>query len=621
MSDDYRLAITVGTVRSVLDFGGDGFYSVQLDDAFTIRAGEVRSLVSNATFSVVAYACNRGDPSEVRNFGTRANVLRRFPTGRKVLLFTETQWGRGSEENFVSACDNDVNDACLVKGKPGCLADSAARARLISFASAHPDLVRVLSLSAASTCAPACQNGATCALGECQCTRDFMGASCETRRPPAPAVTVTSARIIPGAGSNSSDVWISGTTRTIKIPILSNDRTIPTGFARVMLLNLSPNPRCKHVLPNATIDGLPSWFFADSTEVDPLADPRYLFTQLLEVVDLTKLKWTAGTKAKATIAVTYTMATNDECKAQGSGFRIAVMLSATRSDDASLAGPFAGGQFTIAGGACLGDGVAGLCQSQNCNGVAAKTVTAGQCGSGNVCCIPVRGSASPAPVPAFTFMSLDVPRQGSNQSNGVAQFAFGEAVPLKWRINSNRPQASPLQLFWPTGFCAVEEGSASPSSTFELQLLAGSANGPLLKSYGRKALSLGGFDAALELPQNNYSPGSVVFVAKFSASCVYESAPISVYVSPCFSTSTKTLVGSCMNECFTWGDDKDVLGTCPLKGASKCCGKQRASNVGFRFADEDLPEDGPAVESTDSASSTVSVAAAAAGVAVAARML
>jgi hypothetical protein len=632
----YGVSLTIGTVRLVANdaggWGSNGYYAIVLDDAFTIAGGGVSPRTSET--SVIAYACNHRSfvlnsttnaTSLVRGFGSLANLNARFRVGRKVLLFTTSIYVSSRYQLFASACEGEVYDACLVKGQAGCF-NGLARAQLINFASIQPTVARLFNVGANVPCSPACQNGGTCKFGDCICSREYMGDRCETRRPPAPAVTITPSRIVPGAGGNATDVWIAGTTRKIKIPILSKDRTIPTGFARVMLLNLSPNPYCGGNLRNATVDGLPAWFFADSSEIDPTSNPRYLFTQLLQVVDLSKLKWFPGTKAKATIEVQHTLSTDSYCKSQGSGYRIAVMLSATRSDDAQLAGPFAGGQFTLANGGCIGDGVAGVCRSDSCANygtIAAQKITAGQCvGAENACCIPDRSdlSASTVPLPLYTFFGFDLPRaRGSNSSGSspVPSFSWGETVPLKWRVNTNRPQASPFQLFWPDGFCAVEEGLDAPSATFDLQLRKYSADGPLIKSFGKKALSLGKFDAQLQLPLNDYNPGSVIFVAKFSDSCMYASAMIPTTETPCFSTATKTLVGTCMSACAQWGDNANAIGTCTgLSGASKCCGKIRNSNDGFRFADEDDADGQP-----ESPAASNVVAAAAAGIAMTAAML
>ena len=601
--------LVIGTVRgAVAGAGMVGLVAVQLDDAVQISDGVVLPLPSTR---IVAFSC--ASRLFARNFNTTANVLAAFPDGRKVLAFaTVGAFGSNIFQAFVSACPGDVHDACLDVDKPGCF-KGPARTQLLQLAKRNATVARLLSISATSTCAPVCQNGGSCVFGECACTRDFTGARCETQRPTPPAVTVTASRITPGAGAAKSDVWLSGTTRTIKIPILSKDRSIPSGFARVMLLNTASSWRCRAQLPNGTIDGLPTWFFADSSEMDPASSPRYHASQLLAVIDISKLKWLAGTNAKATIEVQHTLSTDFACMPAGAGYRVLVMLSASRSDDASLLGPFMGGEFTLAIGGCIGDGVAGVCRSEACrsSNVAAKQVTAGQCSGANFCCIPDRTSTALPPVAAFTFLTLDVPRSSINSS---AQFSWGESVPLKWRINNNRPAPSMWDTFWPSGFCALDEALGALTSSFELQLKTFSKDGQLIKSLGRHRLSAGGVDVPLELPQNATNHGAVVLVAKFSTTCSYASDVIPVTETPCFATATKTLVGTCMASCPTTGDVQQIGSCSGLKFASKCCGVERLSNnVGFKFEGEDEDEEG-----TVAVASAASLAVAGCAVVVAA---
>jgi hypothetical protein len=613
--------LLIGTVKSVVSSVGQSYHRVDTSDLWSVDRG----VVARETRPVFAYACSYWPYA--RNFNTSANVNARFTAGRKVLMFAQVDHSfNGTANLIVSPCADEISNACLDASNPKCQS-GLTRQLLIVAASSNAELGRLLAVDAASTCSPTCQNGGQCKLGVCICPFNFMGVSCETARPPPPAVTVTAPRITPGAGSNGSDVWVSGTKRKIQIPILSADRTIPTGFARVMLLNLNPASWCRQLLPNASLDGLPAWYFADSSEVDPTTSPRYLVTELLAVVDLSKLKWTAGTKAKATIVVEHTLTLSESCKDAGVGYRIAVMLSANRNDDAALAGPYTGGQFAIAVGGCIGDGVAGICKSSLGAGanvcrsgndygaplkVAAKTVTAGQCvGADTVCCIPDRTNVAAAPTSAFAFMALDLPKsQLTTEGPPTTSYAWGETVKLTWTTNRVRPQPSPFSLFFPDGFCAMDEGLDAASNSFEL-LLVSASNGMTtpngvnntIASLGKVKLSLGKFDAALELPQNVYNPYQVQFVAKLSETCKYTSAPFQVRESPCFSTATKTLIGTCRATCNTWGDDTNAIGTCAgLTHASKCCGRIRNSNDGFRFADEDSGEE-PVGETANAASS------------------
>lgn len=606
--------LVIGSVQQVVQDRGQPYARVQLSDAWSVERG----VVQRETRPIFAWAC----PSyaTARNWNTTANVTAAFPSGRKVLLFAQQDWSfNGTANLIVSPCAGEVRDACVDASNAKCQS-GLARQMLIVAASANPELGRLLSINAASTCSPTCANGA-CKLGVCECPSAWMGAACDVRRPDPPRVTVTTARIVPGAGSNGTDVWISGTKRKIQIPILSSDRSIPTGFARVMLLNLNVASWCRSRLPNATVDGLPAWFFADSSEVDPTTSPRYLATELLAVVDLSTLKWFPGTKAKATIQIEHTLTLSEQCKDAGVGYRIAVMLSANRNDDAALAGPYAGGQFAISVGGCIGDGAAGVCmtslgstdpcRSGNNYGsplrVRAKSVTAGQClGADAACCIPDRSNTAPAPIGAYSFLSLDMPRSlPTAEGPPSSSYAWGETVALSWKTNPNRPQPSPFSLFFPDGFCAVDQGLDAPTTSFELLLVASSGTGGqfgVVRSLGKVKLSAGKFDVALEQPQNYYAP-ALQIVAKFSDSCQYSSQPFQVRESPCFSTATKTLVGTCRASCPTWGDEANVIGSCTgLKHAAKCCGRIRNSNDGFRFADEDNVDDDAAPEAAAAAS-------------------
>jgi hypothetical protein len=633
--------LLIGTVKSVVSAAGQSFQRVMFDDLWSVERG----VVARETRPVFAYACSYY--SYARNFNTSANIAAQFPVGRKLLLFAFSEFSfNGTANLIVSPCADETTGACLDATNPQC-PSGLMRQLLLVAASANADLGRLLSIDSATMCSPTCKNGGQCKLGICACPLNFMGTTCEIARPPPPAVTVTTTRIVPGAGSNGSDIWISGTTRKIQIPILSADRTIPTGFARVMLLNLNPAAWCRMRLPNATLDGLPTWYFADSSEVDPTTSPRFLVTELLAVVDLSKLKWVAGTKAKSTIVVEHTLTLAESCKDAGSGYRVAVMLSANRNDDAALAGPYTGGQFTIGIGGCIGDGVAGMCMSNLgastnfgvganvCTlsssplKIAAKTVTAGQCtGADTVCCIPDRTNLVAAPISPYAFLAFDLPKsQATVQGPPISAYTWGETVKLTWTTNRLRPQPSPFSLFFPDGFCAIDEGLDTASASFELLLVA--ANNMMsptganttIASLGKVKLSLGKFDAPLQQPQNFYTPYQVQFVAKFSETCKYTSLPFQVRESPCFSSATKTLIGTCRAVCNTWGDDTNAIGTCAgLTHASKCCGRIRNSNDGFRFADEGVEGEVPADE-TGATASSMSLAAVAVATTMMAQML
>jgi hypothetical protein len=619
MSTSGGVFLVIGTVKSVVA-DGQSYRRVVLDDAWSVDRG----VVAPEMRPIFAYGCNSAWLFS-RNFNTTTNINARFPVGRKLLMFVQQDYSfNGTANLIVSPCEGETAAPCLDASNPQCQT-GFVRQQLIVAASSNPQLARLLSADAAGTCAPACKNGGQCKLGVCVCPFAFMGAQCETARPPPPAVTVTTTRIVPGAGSNGSDVWVSGTKRKIQIPIVSADRSIPTGFARVMLLNLNPSSYCRNVLPNATVDGLPAWYFADSSEVDPTTSPRYLTTELLAVVDLSKLQWVAGSKAKATIQIEQTLTLAQNCKDAGVGYRIAVMLSANRGDDAALAGPFTGGQFAIAIGGCIGDGVAGVCKSNVGGGaaacvaggdqymplrVAAKSVTSGQCvGADSVCCIPDRTNLVAAPISQYAFMALDMPKsQLTVEGPPSSSFAWGETVKLTWTVNRQRPQPSPFSLFFPDGFCAIDEGLDAASNSFELLLVAVggmmfNSNDTNGRSLGKVKLSAGKFDAPLELPQNWYTPYQMQFVAKFSETCKYTSAPFQVRESPCFSTASKTLIGTCKASCNSWGEESNVIGSCTgLTYASKCCGRIRNSNDGFRFADEG--DDIPSPEGDDTASAS-----------------
>lgn len=618
-NSQFDSVLVIGTVKSVVFDEGQPWVSVMFNDLWSLSRGKF----ARESRSVLAYACPQWPTS--RNFNTTANVVARFAAGTKLMMFATPRLdSQTGNILYVSPCNGEITSACLVAGNPQC-ASGLVRQQLLAAASANADLARALDVDAAITCAKPCMNAGQCKLGVCACLANFTGETCEKVRLPPPAVTVTATRIVPGAGSNNSDVWVSGTTRKIQIPIQSVDRTTPTGFARVMLLNRSPASWCSQQLPNASLDGLPAWYFADmGPQVDLTTNPRYIATELLAVVDLSKLKWVTGSKARSTIVVEHTLTLAESCKDAGSDYRIAVMLSSSRADDAALAGPFTGGQFAIAEGGCIGDGVVGICRSRvgaadvcfaaspyGPPTLAAKTVTSGQCiGADTVCCIPDRTNVVAPPISPYTFFALNMPKSQPTTDGlpSTSSYAWGETVKLTWTTNRVRPQPSPYaQEVFPDGFCAMDQGLDTASSSFELLLVRGShgndvtnASNPIM-SYGKVQLSLGKFDAELRLPQNLQNPYLLQFFVKFSDTCKYTSAPFGVAESPCFSTATKTLVGSCRAACSALSQDNIVIGTCTgLTHASKCCGRIRSSSDSFRFEDE---EDEPAEENQNSASS------------------
>jgi hypothetical protein len=358
-NSQFDSVLVIGTVKSVVFDEGQPWVSVMFNDLWSLSRGKF----ARESRSLLAYACPQWPTS--RNFNTTANVVARFAAGTKLMMFATPRLdSQTGNILYVSPCNGEITSACLVAGNPQC-ASGLVRQQLLAAASANADLARALDVDAAITCAKPCMNAGQCKLGVCACLANFTGETCEKARLPPPAVTVTATRIVPGAGSNNSDVWVSGTTRKIQIPIQSVDRTTPTGFARVMLLNRSPASWCSQQLPNASLDGLPAWYFADmGPQFDLTTNPRYIATELLAVVDLSKLKWVTGSKARSTIVVEHTLTLAESCKDAGSDYPHRRDAELQSRDDAALAGPFTGGQFAIAEGGCIGDGVVGICRSR-----------------------------------------------------------------------------------------------------------------------------------------------------------------------------------------------------------------------------------------------------------------